>query len=415
MKVMDRKAERLLHWYDQNKRSLPWRENPTPYQTWVSEIMLQQTRVEAVKEYYLRFMKELPDNKALAEATEDRYMKLWEGLGYYSRVRNLHKAAVVIEENYGGKMPESAAELRTLPGIGPYTSAAIAAIAFGECLPALDGNLLRIFSRMCAYGENIKADAAKAAAEHFYLEMMRGDDAICEDRHICREEAVSKGNCTAGVNDSVTESLYADVKEITSEEYKSEESQAEQATFVKERKAIGKRAGDFNQALMDLGASVCLPNSTPLCEKCPWAEFCRAHACGREMDFPVMPEKKARKIEELTVFLIHYEGKIALRKRPAKGLLAGLYEFPNTAGHLEEDVALQYVEGLGFHPLRIRRLREGKHIFTHKEWHMIGYEIYADELSEAPASKSKEEVFLATAEEIAEQYSVPSAFSVYKS
>lgn len=348
MELKDQARERLLAWYDLNKRDLPWRHDPTPYQTWVSEIMLQQTRVEAVRAYFLRFMEALPDIKSLAEAPEDQYMKLWEGLGYYSRVRNLHKAAVVIEKDFDGEMPHTREELAGLPGIGPYTSAAIAAIAFGQPVPAIDGNLLRIFSRICAYGENIKADGAKTAAEDFYLNLM-------EDR-----------------------------------------------------------AGDFNQALMDLGATICLPNSTPLCEKCPWAYLCQAHAAGREMDFPVMPEKKARKIEDYTVFLIRYEGKIAMRKRPAKGLLAGLYEFPNTAGHLPEEAALEWVRSLGFHPLRIKALREGKHIFTHKEWHMIGYEVYADELTDPPEDKSREEVFLARPEEIEDLYSVPSAFSIYQ-
>lgn len=349
---MRRMAELLLQWYDLNKRDLPWRNDPSPYQTWVSEIMLQQTRVEAVRGHYIRFMQELPDIKALAEASEDQYMKLWEGLGYYSRVRNLHKAAVDIMENHDGRMPESSEELIKLSGIGPYTSAAIASIAFGEKVPAVDGNLLRIFARICFYDENIKTDAAKKAAEEYFLQLMAGGE--------------------------------------------------------------NGRAGDLNQALMDLGAGVCLPNSTPLCGKCPWASFCEAHRRGKEMELPVMPEKKARKKEKYTVFVIWHEGRAALRKRPAKGLLAGLYEFPNTEGHLDENAALGYVQTLGFHPLRIRRLPEGRHIFTHKEWEMIGYEIFADELREAPEGRPREEIFMAAPEEIKDTYSVPSAFAIYQ-
>ncbi len=351
-------AESLLDWYDKNRRILPWREDPAPYHVWLSEIMLQQTRVEAVKRYYARFLETLPDIASLAAASEDTYLKLWEGLGYYSRVRNLHKGAVAVMEQYGGEMPHTSAELQKIPGIGPYTSAAIASIAFGERVPAVDGNLLRVFARLTAYTEDIKSDTAKRKATAFYQEAM--------------------------------------------------DAAAETAAY--------DRPGDLNQALMDLGATVCLPNAAPLCDQCPLNESCLAHLQGQETDYPVMPLKKARKEEELTVFLIHDAERIALKKRPPKGLLAGLYEFPNAPGHLTEEEALAYVRSIGFSPLRIKRLTDAKHIFTHKEWHMTGYEILADELAEFhPDTKRSPGIFLAEIREIRDIYSVPSAFAAYSS
>jgi A/G-specific adenine glycosylase len=197
-------AEPLLIWYDENRRILPWREDPTPYHVWLSEIMLQQTRVEAVRGYYDRFLAALPDIKTLAAAPEDQYLKLWEGLGYYSRVRNLHRAAITLMEDYDGEMPADYDELRSLPGIGPYTAAAIASIAFGKPEPAIDGNLLRVFARLTCYEPNILTPAANREARAFFLQTM--DKA---------------------------------------------------------------RPGAFNQALMDLGALICLPNSAPSCGSCP--------------------------------------------------------------------------------------------------------------------------------------------------
>lgn len=348
--LMQRKSEQelLLAWYDANRRILPWREDPAPYHVWLSEIMLQQTRVEAVKGYYQRFLTALPDIKSLADAEEDVYLKLWEGLGYYSRVRNLHKAAQQIMDQYGGEMPQTAGELQKLAGIGPYTAAAIASIAFGERIPAIDGNLLRIFARRRAYESDIKTSQAKKEAEAFFMESFPGD-----------------------------------------------------------------RPGDYNQALMDLGATVCLPNGAPHCETCPWADLCEAHARGMETAYPVAAPKKARRIDEKTVFLIYYADMLALAKRPDKGLLAGLYEFPNTAGRLSREEAEDYVQRLGFSALQIRPLPEAKHIFTHREWHMTGYEIRADEWQPPPQRKEKTDIFLASQEEMKEKYSIPSAFSYY--
>lgn len=340
----------LLAWYDQNRRILPWREDPTPYHVWLSEIMLQQTRVEAVRSYYERFLTVLPDIRALAEAPEDQYLKLWEGLGYYSRVRNLHKAAQVIVTEHEGKMPAEYNALCKLPGIGPYTAAAIASIAFGEPVPAIDGNLLRVFARLSFYEENILAPAASKAAWAFY------------------EERIHR-----------------------------------------------ERPGEFNQALMDLGALICLPNRTPLCDQCPLQDACSAHALGRETEVPFRPAKKKRQIEKMTVLLIHYRDHILLHKRSASGLLAGLYEFPNTSGWLTREEALREVEALGLESVRIRKLPAARHIFSHKEWHMHGYQVFAGDwqAAEEEAGLAVRDLFLASTEEIETVWSIPSAFRAY--
>ena len=349
IKTTDSLSEQLLDWYDKNGRILPWRTDPTPYHVWLSEIMLQQTRVEAVRGYYARFLKELPTIEALAKADEDLCTKLWQGLGYYSRVRNLHRAAEQIVSEYDGVMPETSLELQKLTGIGPYTAAAIASICFDERIPAIDGNLLRVFSRMTGYDEDIKSTAAKTAARDFY-------------------------------------------DEISPQE----------------------RCGDFNQALMDLGATVCLPNGAPLCGECPWAAECRAKADGTCQQLPVAGPKATRTIEQKTVFLIYYQGGLVLRRRPEKGLLAGLYEYPNTDGNLDASEISAYLRTLGFSAVQTRPLGAAKHIFTHKEWHMTGWEILADEWEEFTSGKPKRhELFLASAQDLRDVYSIPSAFAVY--
>lgn len=395
------RADSLLAWYRAHRRHLPWREDPTPYHVWLSEIMLQQTRVEAVRDYYARFLRTLPTIDALAAADEDVYLKLWEGLGYYSRVRNLHKAAVQIVTEHGGQMPCSSRDLQKLAGIGPYTSAAIASICFGERIPALDGNLLRVFARMTGYEENIKTDAAKKAARDWYLEVFPP-----ENGGDMKNAAIAAGNRadTAG-----GETIAADTT-ASGETIAAGGTASGAADTLSEN-----RCGDMNQALMDLGATICLPNGQPLCETCPWAEHCVAHRNGRELDLPVIPAKKQRRIDQKTVFLIYYDQKLALRKRPDRGLLAGLYEFPNTGGHLDLEDAVSYVQSLGFTAIRLQRLPETKHIFSHREWHMIGWQVLADEWEDfASGAPRNHELFLATADELANVYSIPSAFAKYQ-
>ena len=338
----------LLKWYDMNRRSLPWREDATPYHVWVSEIMLQQTRVEAVKPYYKRFMEVLPDIQSLASAPEERLLKLWEGLGYYNRVRNMQLAARQVMEQYNGEMPASYEKLLELKGIGSYTAGAIASIAFGQVVAAVDGNVLRVMARY------------------------RMDDAPITD---------------------------AKVKKRVEQELKETMST--------------KRPGDFNQAMMELGAMICLPNGKPLCEKCPLQENCQAHKLGCETEYPKKAEKKSRVIEKRTVLVIRDANRTVLTKRSKKGLLAGMYEFPNLDGYCEAEEVLAYLKQKGLKPIHIRPLEDSKHIFSHREWHMKGYMIRVDEL--ASKEDMDQEWIFVEAMETRERYPIPAAFAAYVS
>ena len=350
-----RDAAALLSWYGKNRRILPWREDPSPYHVWLSEIMLQQTRVEAVIHYYERFTAALPDIAALAAADEELCLKLWEGLGYYSRVRNMRRAAAVITEQYSGRMPDTFEGLLSLPGIGRYTAAAVSSIAFGRKEPAVDGNLLRIYARLAGYGGEIRSGEAFSAARSFYLERM----------------------------DSFDPAEYA-----------------------------GNAYGDMNQALMDLGAMVCTPGKTPYCAGCPLSDSCRALREGRTADLPVMSARKERRVEDRTVFVLRAGDRFALRRRPSVGLLAGMYELPGTAGHLKEEEAVEYLKRQNLSPLRIRPLGAASHFFSHVEWHMTGYEVRLDEFPEA--DRGPEDYIFVRAEEIKERYPVPEAFRAYR-
>lgn len=332
----------LLDWFEENARVLPWRDNPTPYRVWVSEIMLQQTRVEAVKPFYERFMSELPDIRSLAECPEEKLLKLWEGLGYYNRVRNMQIAAKTVMEEYGGRLPADYQELLRLKGIGSYTAGAIASLAYGIAVPAVDGNVLRVISRLKASEDDISKVSVKNAVE----------------REIC-------GILPQG------------------------------------------QAGQFNQALMELGAVVCIPNGMAKCEDCPLAGMCKARMTGRVMEFPKKAPKKPRKIERRTVLIIKDGEKIAIRKRPDKGLLAGLYELPNEEGHLTASGVLELLKKEKFSPIRILKLRDARHIFSHVEWHMTGYAIAIEEPEEDGSY-----LFVEPAR-TQEQYPIPAAFSAY--
>ena len=289
----------LLEWYRDNARRLPWREDPTPYHVWVSEIMLQQTRVAAVLGYYARFLEAAPDIASLAALPEDRLMKLWQGLGYYNRARNLQAAARQIMEQYGGVFPSGYGDVRALPGVGDYTAGAICAIAFGQPRAAVDGNVLRVVARLTGDGSDIAAQATKR---------------------------------------KVAQAL-------------------EQVIPI-------QASGRFTQAMMDLGAMVCLPNGAPLCERCPAQGFCVARREGRTGQLPVKAPKKERRVEERTVWLIFREDRVALRRRPDKGLLAGLWEYPN------EPAGADPLAAWGVEPLSIGYAGQGKHVFTHVEWRL---------------------------------------------
>ncbi len=302
----------LADWYRANARMLPWREEPSPYRVWISEIMLQQTRIEAVKPYFQRFLEALPDLPALAAAPEEQVLKLWEGLGYYSRARNLQKAAQVCVEEYGGELPSDYERLRKLPGIGNYTAGAIASIAWGQPAAAVDGNVLRVLARLFADETDIARPAVRREAE----EMIR---------------QVLQEGCAA--------------------------------------------PGDFNQGIMELGETLCIPGGAPSCGECPWRRFCAAGRQGTAERYPVKAPKKPRRVEEWTVLRLETGGKTAVRRRPAKGLLAGLYEFPALEGRWTEEQVRRWLSEQDAPVVSVEDLGPARHVFSHVEWHMTGYRI----------------------------------------
>ena len=300
----------LLPWYEGNQRDLPWRRDREPYHVWLSEIMLQQTRVEAVKGYYARFLEALPTIEALAAAPQEQLNKLWEGLGYYSRVRNLQKAANQILERHNGVFPQDYAAIRDLAGVGDYTAGAVGSICFGLPTPAVDGNVLRVCSRLTADPSPI-------------------------------DKTQTKKDLTARLA-----AIYP-----------------------------AGRCGDFTQALMELGATVCVPNGAPQCTACPLSAICLAHRDGTETELPVKSAKKPRRVEEMTVLLLHCGGGYALNKRPGEGLLAGLWEFPHLPGKWELPRILDRLDQWGIVPEEIERSSDKTHIFTHVQWEMRGWHI----------------------------------------
>ena len=343
------------------RRPLPWRLSPTPYRVWISEIMLQQTRIEAVMPFFERFIAEVPDIPSLAEIDENRLLKLWEGLGYYSRARNLKKAAQTVVENYDGRLPASAAELKKLPGIGDYTAGAIASIAFGLPEPAVDGNVLRVMARLLADGRDVLDPATRRSI----ADLLRGN-------------------------------------------YPS-----------------GEAAALVTEGLMELGETVCLPNTVPRCADCPLNGLCRAFLSGSVSEHPVRSAPKERRIEERTVLLLKCGGKTAVRRRPAKGLLAGLWEFPSLDGHWDIDAVRALFPGA----LSVEACGDAVHRFSHVEWRMTGFSVElppertADSSDEQPAhlphdlpadtQDALSGLVWQTPESIRANYSVPTAFKHY--
>lgn len=334
----------LVDWYRENRRALPWREQKNAYYTWVSEIMLQQTRVEAVKPYFQRFISELPDPATLAACPEEKLLKLWEGLGYYNRVRNMQQAARTVVEEYGGKLPADYRKLLALKGIGNYTAGAIASIAYGISVPAVDGNVLRVVSRIKESRQDIMKQSVRREIEEELQKIM---PAACP--------------------------------------------------------------GDFNQALMELGALVCVPNGEPKCKECPAAFCCGACLHGTTEEIPVKGAKKERKVEERTVLVIQDGRMTAIHRRPAKGLLAGLYELPNIEGKLTREQVLDKVKELELEPLFIRELEPAKHIFSHVEWRMKGYLVRVSSLEQ----KKNNRLIFTEKNQVEKQYAIPSAFRAY--
>ena len=335
--IIEQALPRIADWYALSRRVLPWREEPTPYRVWISEIMLQQTRIEAVIPYYRRFLAELPDAAALAAVEQDRLLKLWEGLGYYSRARNLKRAAEIVMRDYGGELPHTAAQLRTLPGIGDYTAGAIASIACGEPEPAVDGNVLRVLSRLLENSGDILSPAVK--------------------------------------------------KSVTS--------------LLREHYPSGEAAALTTEGLMELGETICIPNGAPKCELCPWRSLCRAHQNGTEEKFPVKAPPRPRRIEERTVLLLRWGNRWAIRQREKKGLLAGLWEFPNELGAVtEEELRARFPQAE-----RIAPCGSARHVFTHVEWRMEGWLL--------DLRKPLPGLTWETAEEIRSRYSIPTALKAY--
>ena len=337
--VLSKLSGVLLPWYYENHRDLPWRRDRQPYHIWLSEIMLQQTRVEAVKGYYTRFLSALPTVEALAQCDDDTLHKLWEGLGYYSRVRNLKKAAQMIVSQYGGIFPRTHAEILALPGIGDYTAGAICSIAYDMPTPAVDGNVLRVCARLLDDASPIDLPATKK-------------------RITANLAAVYPGE-----------------------------------------------AGDFTQALMELGATLCGPNRKPDCEHCPCHDFCLGFRNGTAEQLPVKSPKKEKRQENRTVFIFRCDGQFALEKRPDKGLLAGLWQFPNVTGRLTTEECLAQAQSMGLHPRELLRQVERKHVFTHIQWNMTG--IYMD------VAEPGGEFQWFTADQINTQAALPTAFRLF--
>jgi len=327
----------LLPWFAENKRDLPWRKDRLPYHVWLSEIMLQQTRVEAVKGYYARFLAALPDIASLADCDDELLNKLWEGLGYYSRVRNLKKAAGQIMLRFHGEFPREYGDIRSLSGIGDYTAGAIASICFDAPTPAVDGNVLRVITRVTACTDSITKPETKKAVS------------------------------------ALLAPLYP-----------------------------AGRCGSFTQALMELGATVCLPNGAPECERCPLGSICKSRENGLWKTIPVKDAKKPRRIEEKTVWILRCGDRYAIHRRENKGLLAGLWEFPNLLEIRTLEDAISQAEQWGCRPSIPESERSMSHIFTHIEWHMRGYYLQCREMPD---------IFTwATAKELEELYSLPTAF-----
>jgi len=335
-------ADRLLKWYDTDARVLPWRSEPTPYRVWISEMMLQQTRVDTVIPYFERFVTELPDVEALAAIDEDKLLKLWQGLGYYSRALNLKKAAMVIQNELDGQIPDDASELRKLPGIGPYSAGAISSIAFQKVETLMDGNVLRVIARLMGIEEDISDKKTQSRIQK----------------------------------------ILEDVISI-------------------------KRPGDFNQALMELGATRCLPNGAPLCETCPMKDLCVAALQNRTGEIPLKAAKKTREIQKQTVLVLSHNHKYGIEKRKNSGLLAKMWTLPMREGHLTKEACVKWLEESGFEICQIESLPDAKHIFTHIEWKMIGYEIKIQTLG------SDSSLTWVNREQIDQQYAIPTAHTYY--
>ena len=342
IQVLKQDIEKLLLWYRLNKRDLPWRINTDPYRVWISEIMAQQTRISAVIPYFNRFVQRVPDIKSLAQLPQDELMKLWEGLGYYSRARNLQAAAKVVVEQYSGEFPSDYNSILSLPGIGEYTASAICSISFGLPTPVVDGNVLRVFCRYLNDFSDIAAPKTKKNIFSFLKNVIP---------HHC--------------------------------------------------------PGDFNQAVMELGALICAPNSVPSCDTCPLQNGCLAYKNNNWDMLPVKSAKSPRKEEILTVVQVCCDDRILLKKRKSTGLLADLYQYVLLDGELDKDQVITYLTSHHMLVESIHPIGKSKHIFTHKQWNMIGYFVTVSELNEHDGYLS------VSLNDLTSVYPLPSAFKPY--
>lgn len=342
-------AEALIHWYSDNARDLPWRHTADPYRIWVSEIMLQQTRVAAVIDRYRSFLESLPDVQSLAFCDADRLNKLWEGMGYYSRVRNMQKCAQILMDQYSGRFPEDAALLQKLPGIGPYTAGAIASFAFNLPVSAVDGNVLRVVAR------------------------------LQEDRNDIR---------LPQTRDSYARSL--------------------DRLLIDSSRHNPSFPSVFNQAIMELGALVCLPGSNARCSLCPLKETCPVYEKNLCSEIPYRSKNAERRIINRTLLIIRDNTRFLLHRRKNSGLLAGLYEWIGIDDFLTPEQAVEETEKLGLVPVRIHRLEDSRHIFTHLEWRMHAYEIQVAEIDDM----HEPDCILASQQGLRE-LAIPSAFHAY--
>ena len=336
-------SHRLLQWYYPNARRYPWRDEPTPYHVWISEIMLQQTRIEAALPYYQRFISALPDVSALASVSQEDLLKLWEGLGYYSRARNLQKAAKEIMNRYNGELPADYRALLSLPGIGAYTAGAISSIAFSLPTTAVDGNVMRVLSRLTADNTDVLSTEGK---KHF--------------------------------------------------------------TVLAEQLLPAEDPGAFNQALMELGETICLPNGVPKCDICPLNEHCAAYAQGNPQEYPTRIKKGSRRVEFRQVAVVVTDNAppaVLLHKRPETGLLAGLWELPNTE---DEAVLTAIPHTVKTECIFRQSLPSSHHLFSHIEWRMEGHLYSVPQRISLP-----EDYAWATFSELQSAFPLPGAFKVY--
>ena len=328
----------LLNWYQSNHRDLPWRKTKDPYLVWISEIMLQQTRIEAVKPYYERFIKRIPNIASLASIDENELLKLWEGLGYYNRARNLKKAAIKIMEEHNGIFPRTYEEIMKLPGIGEYTASAIASICFNELTPVVDGNVLRVFTRVRQDYRNVDETSTKKAIR----------------------------------------------REL--------------------EKIIPLESGDFNEALMELGETICLVGE-PKCKECPLKDFCKAFKNNSWQDLPVKETKKAKKEKFYTVLLFIYKNKYALIQRKEEEMLSRLWQFPYLEKEMDEKKVINYLKKEHISYQSIKKVISYKHVFSHQIWHMQAYKIELNSYLEG--------YIWCTIKEMQEKYAIPSAFQPF--